>query len=375
MLAAAPPPPVPFSPRPAQVQPASVMQGHRPKNGAFEYVILDGEIDVYREGSTAVVQRIRIPALTAGTRGVAVDPPRHLLYLSYAGDGGDNGTGSLLKYDLLRDRIVWQKDYPIGIDSFGLSADGRLVFMPGGEADGAPWWYVLRASDGTAIARIDGGSGAHNTIVTKRFVYMSPRQANYLTIADAKTFKVVRRVGPLIETSRPMTVNGRETLVFTTASLHRGFQVSSTQTGKVLYTVDFGPVPSDFKPTAPSHGISLSPNEKQLWVIDAPAASVRVYDVSGLPRRAPKEIAVLPTPKMGDPEGGCAYDCLRSGWVQHTLDGRYVYVGDTGNVYATNPPRLAFTLPTLRDTRKHIEIDWRNGRPVATSTRSGIGHR
>jgi hypothetical protein len=369
------PPPIPFSPRPALVQPATVVQGQRPANGAFEYVILDGEVYVYRVGSTKVVQQIKVPALERGARGVAVDVSRHLMYISYGGDGAEHGTGSLLKYDLLRDEVVWQKDYPTGIDSFGLSADGKLIFMPGGELDPLPWWYVLRTSDGTAIARIDGGLGPHNTIVTRKYVYMSPWAAKFLTIADAKTFKVIRRVGPLRETSRPMTINSRETLVFTLATGYRGFQVSSTVTGKVLYTLDFGPTPSGYAPTAPSHGISLSPDEKQLWVLDGPAARVHVFDVAGLPRRAPKQIAVLKTASMGGDKPRCAYDCHRSGWVQHTLDGKYVYVGDAGDVYSTDPPRLAFTLPTLRDTREHIEIDWRNGRPVATSTRYGIGHK
>jgi hypothetical protein len=366
----------PFSPRAVAVQQASVVSGRRPLNGRYEYVFLDGDIYVYPEGSPAAVEHIAIPPTKAGTRGIAVDVPRHLLYIAYGGDGGDHGTGSLLKYDLVRDRIVWQKAYPIGIDSFGVSADGKLIFMPLGEAEQDPYWYVLRTSDGRAIARIKGGEYPHNTIVTPTRVYMGPRGSSYLTIASAKSpFHVLRRVRPLVETVRPFTINGKETLVFTTASLHRGFQVSSIATGKVLYTVEFGPVASDYIHSAPSHGISLSPNEKQLWVVDSPASVVRVFDVSKLPARAPKQIAALPTPPMQGQEEGCGYDCERSGWVQHSLDGRYVYVGDSGNVYSTNPPALAFALPTLRNTRKHLEIDWRNGQPVATSTRAGMGHK
>jgi DNA-binding beta-propeller fold protein YncE len=362
----------PFAGKSAPVQQAQVVEGARPVDGRYEYVFLDGEIDVYREGSPELAERILVPATAAGTRGIAVDPSRHLLYIAYGGDGGAHGTGSLLQYDLLRDRVVWQRNYPIGIDSFALSPDGRTIFMPNGEAEAAPFWYVIRATTGRAVARIAGGSYPHNTVVSLdgRRVYLGPRGDNFLTVADAHTLTVVRRIGPLRESERPFTINGRQTLAFTTASNRRGFEVASIRTGRVLYTIDFGPVPVNYPLSAPTHGISLSPDEKQLWVIDSPADAVRVFDVTHLP---PRQIAVLEIPPMATDEVGCAYDCLRSGWLQHTLDGKFVYAGDTGEVFATDPPRLAFSLPTLRNTRKHIEIDWRNGRPVATSTRAGLG--
>jgi hypothetical protein len=366
----------PFAPTAVHAQ-ARVVFGRRPGTGRYEYLVLDGRIDVYREGSAKLVQRISIASMKTGVRGLGVDTRHHLLYISFGGDGGAHGAGSLLKYDLLRDRIVWEKRYPIGIDSFALTPDGRTIFMPGGEAEAAPFWYVLRASDGRAVARIDGGAYAHNTIVSLdgRRVYMGPRGDEFLTVADAHTYAVIRKIAPLRNGVRPFTINAEQTLAFTTASSFRGFQVGSIATGKVLYTVDFGRVPSSFTLSAPSHGVSLSPDEKQLWVLDSPAARVRVFDVTGLPARAPRQIAALPIPAATGNESLCAYDCERSGWVQHTLDGKYVYVGDSGSVFATDPPRLAFRLRALRDTRKHIEIDWRGGLPVATSTREGLGRR
>ena len=364
----------PFSPKSVPVEQATVVEGARPRSGRFEYVLLDGEVYVYPEGSTAAVQRITIPALKAGVRGLDVDVKRHVLYIAYGGDGGNNGTGSLLKYDLLTDRVIWQKDYPVGIDSFGLTPDGTTIFMPGGEGEAAPWWYVIKTATGRVVARIDGGSYPHNTVVSldgKR-AYLGPRGDPRVTVVDAHTYKVIRQIGPLRESERPFTINGEQTLAYMTQSLHRGFQVGSIRTGKVLYTVDFGPL-GDYQNSAPSHGVSLSPNEKNLWVIDSPANLIRVFDVSRVPARAPRQIAALPVENDRGVEEGCAYDCFRSGWVQHTLDGKYVYVGDTGDFFTTKPPTLAGYLPPLRNTRKHIEIDWRNGKPVATSTRQGLG--
>jgi hypothetical protein len=365
----------PFSPRSVSVARAEVVAGARPTNGRYEYVLLDGEIDVYREGSTALAERIVVPATRAGTRGVAVDPRRRVMYVSYGGDGGAHGTGSLLAYDLVAERIVWAKAYPVGIDSFALTPNGRKLYMPLGEAEAAPYWLVIDPRTGRATTWIDGGAYPHNTVVSLngRRAYLAPRGDGWLTVVDTRTNRVIRRLGPLEEGVRPFTINGRQTLAFTTQTAHRGFQVESIASGKVLYTVDFGPVPAGFPLSAPSHGISLSPNEKQLWVLDAPASLVRVFDVARLPRVRPRQIAALKIPALGGGETRCAYDCDRSGWVQHTLDGKYVYVGDTGEFFSTRPARLAGSLPPLRDTRKHIEIDWRNGVPVATSTRHGLG--
>src|SRR3954447_24667165 len=94
---------------------------------------------------------------------------------------------------------------------------------------------------------------------------------------------------------RPFTITGRETLAYTTATGFLGFQVSSIRTGRVLYTVSpgrrFRYDPRTFEPSAPSRGISLSPDERRLWGLDGPNNYVHVYDVSRVPRRRPRRIA------------------------------------------------------------------------------------
>jgi len=357
----------PFSAVDEPVEQALVVSGRHPTAGRFEYVVTADGLYVYAEGTARLVEQVALPGLTTVPRGLDVDVARHALYISYGGQGGTSGTGALLRYDLLRDRVVWQKAYPVGVDSFALARGGKTLFMPGGEGEAAPWWYVLRTSDGRALTRIEGGPYPHNTVVSldgKR-AYLAARGDSWLTVIDARTYRVLRRIGPLRDGVRPFTINRAQTLAFTTATGFRGFQVSSIATGKVLFTVDFGRVPSDFGLTAPSHGISLSPDERQVWVVDRPARSVHVYDVSRLPRVAPRELAVLPVTADGDPPG----------WIEHTLDGKYVYVGNSGDLFETRGLRHVGSLPALRRTRLFLEIDWRSGRPVATSTRQGLGRR
>jgi len=124
---------------------------------------------------------------------------------------------------------------------------------------------------------------------------------------------------------------------------------------------------------APSHGISLSPDEKRVYVMDAPLDQLEVYDVSGLPTAAPRFVASVPLTSLSGTESPCQTYCEREGWVLNELSGRYVYVGDTGNVVDTSTLRVVMTLPALQNTRQVVEIDWTNGIPSATSTRFGLG--
>lgn len=73
-------------------------------------------------------------------------------------------------------------------------------------------------------------------------------------------------------------------------------------------------------------------------------------------------------------EHPCGGDCGRAGWLQHSLDGRYVYVGDSGDVINTNTYRIVAFLPALHNSRYLFELDWHGTTPRKTSTRSGIGY-
>jgi hypothetical protein len=206
-----------------------------------------------------------------------------------------------------------------------------------------------------------------------QYVYLGGRLYNHLDIYEPATGKV-KEGATLVGTVRPLTANGKNTIAFTTATNFDGFQVSSVTTGKVLFTVSFGEVPGGFQFTAPSHGISLSPDEKQLYVIDAVHKQVQFWDVSHVAEGvAPTQIGVVPVAGLSGTESGCTYDCGRGGWLQLSRDGRFLFVGDSGEVIETATRNVVTTLSTLAQTKKSIEVDWQNGVPIATSGRSGVG--
>jgi len=160
--------------------------------------------------------------------------------------------------------------------------------------------------------------------------------------------------------------------MYTTSTNTCGFQVLSLTTGAVLHTVTFGGACS-WGTGAPSHGISLAPDEQRVYVIDAPLGEIEVYDVSGLPTSAPTFVARVPLSSITGSESQCNTFCTREGWVLNDLSGRYVYVADSGDVISTSTLSVVATLAALRNTRQLVEIDWSNGVPSATSTRFGLG--
>jgi hypothetical protein len=342
----------------------------------LEYVLNDGLISVYDiDNKFALVKTISLPQAAAGVRGVAVAPGTHEMFISYGGDGGGNGNGSVLAYDLVTEKVVWEVHLSTGIDSGALSPDGKRLYMPTGENSSSGIWNILDTSNGALIGTIQGGAGAHNTIASAdgRYVYLGGRNHRYLDVYETST-GLVREVGPLVGGVRPFTVNSSNTLAFTTATEYDGFQVSSLITGKVLVSISFGTIPSGFPFTTASHGISLSPDEKQLYVLDAVNKELRVYDVSGLFFGiTPKQLGSVALAGLSGSESPCAYDCGRDGWLQDSIDGRFLFVGDSGEVIEAATRRVVANLATLANTRKSIEVEWANGVPVATSTRTGVG--
>jgi DNA-binding beta-propeller fold protein YncE len=345
----------------------------------YEYVFPDGGMYIYDiDNGQRLVKSVNLPT-TRGVRGVVASPATRMLYVSYGGDGGVNGNGSLLKFNLLTNAVIWTKDYPFGIDSMAITPDGKKIYMPDGTAQYDGLWHILDGNDGSVLGSINAGAGIspHNTLVnlSGTHVYLGGLNNTYLLVADTATNQIIRRIGSLKAGVRPFTINGSETLAFTTATGFLGFQVSDIFSGKVLYTVPIKGFTASGPEDAPSHGISLSPDEKEVYVIDTPNSYVHVFDVSGLPGVAPKQVADIPLTKpMTGNQSPCAYSCQREGWIQHSRDGRFVYVGDAGDVIDTATRKSVINLPTLYNSREHLEIDWANALPVATTTRYGMGY-
>jgi WD40 repeat protein len=345
----------------------------------LEYVFNDGPVSVYDiDNGFKLVESFTLPGTNQGVRGVAVPPASPMMFVAFGGDGGSQGTGSVLAYDLVTKKVVWSVNLTTGIDSLAVSNDGKLLYVPDGALSPDGNWYILNAANGKVVGKIETpGPGPHNGVMSAdgKILQLGDRSYSKLPLYNTQTGKLEGEEGPFVNGVRPNTINGADSVSFTTATEFDGFQVGSiTKPGKpVLYTESFGACSGPFNTC--SHGVSLSPDNRQLAVIDTVGKAVQLWDVHGVAEGvAPAHLATVPVAGLAGNEQGCAYACPREGWVQHSLDGRYVFVGDSGDVINTATRKVVAKIANLLNTRIFDEVEWSGGVPVASSGRQGIGH-
>jgi DNA-binding beta-propeller fold protein YncE len=288
-------------------------------------------------------------------KGIAASAATGLVYISTP--------QRLAAFDLASEKPAWNRTYEGGCDRMALSPDGRVLYVPSFEG---PHWTVVDGRTGDVVARVETNSGAHNTIYgpSGRFAYLAGLKSPLLNVAETSTHRVAKQVGPFSDMIRPFTVNGRETLVFVNVNNLLGFEVGDLVTGRKLHRVEVtgyekGPVK---RHGCPSHGVGLTPDEKELWLTDAFNQSVHVFDATVMP---PKQVASV---RLRD----------QPGWITFSLDGRHAWPS-TGEVVDTKTRRVVATLSDEEgravQSEKVVEIVFSGGRPVRTGDQFGVGRR
>ena len=329
----------------------------------FEYVFVAGGVDIYDiDAANTFVTHLALPNL-GQPRGISAYIASSMLYLAYGGQGAYGGTGSMLAYNLSTGRVVWLRHYETGVDRMAITSDGRTIYLPDGENSSDGVWELVDAATGNVTGSVTAGGGAHDTVMGSngRNVYLGNVDTPYLDVVSTRTNALVQKIGPLISGGRPFAINHAQTLAFTTAESFVGFQVSSVMTGKVLYTVGvpgfaFNPA-DDLGNSVVCHGIVLAPDEQRLYVVDTDHGYVHVFDLSGLPARRPRLLASVKLDHV--PPGDV--------WLQRSWNGRYLYIGGSGDVIDTRSLSVVGNLPSFQTTSLSLEIDWRSGRPVGMS--------
>jgi DNA-binding beta-propeller fold protein YncE len=267
----------------------------------------------------------------------------------------------LIAVDAITGKRVWENTCNSGCDRLAISPDGKTLYVP--ELEG-PAWHVVDAATGGVIATIETNSGSHNTIYAAdgSRVYLAGLKLPSLLIADPRTQKVVSSVGPFDNVIRPFTVNGSNTLAFVNINGLLGFEVADIRTGKKLYRVEVagytqGPVK---RHSCPSHGIALTPDEKELWLADCANSAIHVFDLTVMP---PRQVTSIK-----------ARDCV--GWLSFSMDGRFAY-SSTGEIIDSGTKKI---VASLRDeqgrevqSEKLLDLEIANGKVIHAGNQFGVG--
>ncbi|HUG91861.1 MAG TPA: hypothetical protein VML55_13570 [Planctomycetaceae bacterium] len=268
---------------------------------------------------------------------------------------------TLMCLDLRTEKLLWERAYEGGCDRMALSPDGRTIYLPSLEKD---HWHVVDALSGDVLAKLVPESGAHNTIygLDGRFAYLAGLRSPLLSVADTSTHEIVRRIGPFSAPIRPFTVNGRQTLCFVNVNELLGFEVGDLRTGKMLHRVEVrgfekGPVK---RHGCPSHGVGLTPDEKELWLTDAANSRMHVFDATVMPPRQVASIELRDQP----------------GWITFSLDGRHAWPS-TGDVIDVASRKILTGLTdetgAAVQSEKMVEVQFRGDEPMRTGDQFGLG--
>ena len=347
---------------------AGTIKKDAPKNPKYLYVATPGIRDYLGYGGHGIlvfdinnghkfVKRIKTsgyhPDKTpSNVKGIAVSIPLNSIYVSTL--------ESLQRIDLATDKIIWEKFIEGGCDRMSISPDGKTMYLPSLEKD---IWNVVDCETGNVIKKLDGFKRAHNTLYgpSGNAVYLADIGNPWVYVASTKENEVTKKVGPFSNFVRPFTVNAKESKVFATVDGLLGFEVGDLNTGEKLAQVvvegwETGHVRRHGNP---SHGIGLTPDEKEIWLCDG--HNMRMHVFSSTPPY--QQLTTIPLQDM-------------PGWITFSLDGKYAYPS-SGEVIDVKTRKV---LTVLQDefynndaSEKMVEIHFDGNKAIKAGDQFGIG--
>ena len=289
----------------------------------------------------------------SNVKGVAVSLSTNSIYITTL--------EALQRIDLATEKIVWEKKYEGGCDRLSISPDGKTIYLPTLEKE---HWNVVNAETGEVIKQIFTNSGAHNTLYGPdgTQVYLAGLRTPTLGVSDTRTHEMIKQVGPFSSAVRPFTINGSQTLCYVNVNGLLGFEIGDLKTGAKLHHVEVagfqqGPVK---RHGCPSHGIGLTPDEKEVWLCDAFNQRMHIFDNTVMP---PKQLASI---ELRD----------QPGWITFSLNGKHAYPS-TGEIVDIKTRKIITTLKDEKGnpvmSEKVVEIHMSGTMAVKVGDQFGIG--
>src|SRR5262249_42923716 len=141
-----------------------------------------------------------------------------------------------------------------------------------------------------------------------------------------------------------------------------GFEIGDLKTGRALHRIEVkgfeqGPIK---RHGCPSHGIGLTPDEKELWLTDAANTRIHIFDNQTRPPKQGASIVLRDQP----------------GWITFSVDGRFAYPS-TGDVIEVKTHKIVAELTdetgAAVQSEKLLEIDFAGDIPVRAGNQFGLG--
>ena len=334
----------------------------QPPADRFLYVAEDqGWVYIYDiNNDHKLVRKFEVPG-TGEFKGICADPIRGKLYLSsYVND-------QLVCVDLKTEKIDWTLYIPGYPDSPAITPDGKYIYMP---KRYSKFWDVIDTDLRKIVASVEVPYGnPHNTWCSKdgKTMYLAALGNENLYVADTRTHKIISTVGPFEPSPddpwswtqkkhngpkgiRPFAISNDDRYAYVNLDGVLGYEIGDIKTGKKIARVEvkgFEKLRGNHLTT--SHGLNITPDQKEIWVSNDAGPYIHVFDCTSMPHRQIADI------KLNH----------RNGWITFGIDGRYAYAS-SGDVIDTKTKKI---VATLVESEKLLEIQFEGGKSVRAGTR------
>jgi len=218
--------------------------------------------------------------------GVAASPVTNLIYVA--------ARGRLAAIDMGTDKMVWS----VTLDGKccerpQVTPDGKIVVVGGDLQD---YWYEVDAVTGKLIGKLEApeSPNSHNLNLSAdgKTSYMSPNN-KVMTISDIKSRKIIKTIH-FPDNIRVFVLNKDSSKVYANNNNFMGFLIADVASGEVVKKVEVTSVnwhaKWDVTPRpriphgCPSHGIALTPDEKEIWVADGIFNKIHIFSNTDDPK-------------------------------------------------------------------------------------------
>lgn len=220
------------------------------------------------------------------------------------------GDQTLLVVDTATDKVVKSIKLTGLPNQCAVTPDGKYVGVPIRGGDSVD---LIDVAQGKIVKNLPV-KVPHNCYNARRndHVWVTSMGDHKVNLIDLKTLSYLAEI-PVGGVPRPLAVTRDEKTLYCALSDLHGFVIADIEQRKVIHTVELPALPPGVKfpvPNTPTHGLELTPDEKELWVTSCGTDTIHVFDTSS--RKLVAKVGVGKGPN----------------WVTFSPDGKYCCISN-----------------------------------------------
>ena len=274
--------------------------------------------------------------------GLIASPDGTLLYITV------ETSNELLKVDVASNAIIARVEVSPVPNEPTITRDGRFIYVPSRATDQCD---VVDTETMEVVKRLPAGRFQHNayTSADGSHVYVTSMGDDLISVIDPASQEILRKV-PMGGEPRPLALTDDESVAYVALSGLLGFAVWDLSSDEVREGINL-PIPEGTPPPlldTYTHGLLLTPNQRELWVAGYGVGKVYAYLVPELEPLAEIDTEGGPHWFTLHPSGEPLYVTLENTGKVSAIHRGLRTVMNTADV-GEGPTRiLAFTSPVAR---------------------------